>query len=180
MDQPATPARYCSCNRERAPMRRGRPRKTRRASMRRGLTTYLRLFLTGDSKRGRAAAPFLVCLEISPFIGRHRPPRSHTMGQRRPDALAAETDGRAKYGAADGPPFSFRTSPPANAERALARSAAAEIAGRAVRAWPSEVSANGPKGSALRRRSVTAIGDGWASTRPRCLGLLARRRRAGD
>ena len=106
MDQPATPARYLACNREGAPMRRGRPRKTRRASMRRGPTTYLRLS-HGRLEAGPGGGPASCCLEISPFMGRRGPPARHTMGQRRPDALAAETDGRAKYGAAHGPPFSF-------------------------------------------------------------------------
>jgi hypothetical protein len=77
--------------------------------MRRGPTIYLRLSLKGDSKRGLAAAPLLWSLQISPFKGKHGPPSGHTMGQRRPTVLAAETDGSAKYGAADGPPFPFRT-----------------------------------------------------------------------
>jgi len=61
MDQATHPPRYFACNRERAPMRRGRLGSLiRRASMRRGPTELLRLSLTGDSKRGRAAAPFCV------------------------------------------------------------------------------------------------------------------------
>ena len=74
--------------------------------MRRGPTTYLRLS-HGRLEAGPGGGPASCCLEISPFMGRRGPPVRHTMGQRRPDALAAETDGRAKYGAADGPPFSF-------------------------------------------------------------------------
>jgi hypothetical protein len=42
-------------------------------------------------------------------MGRWGTPTRHTMGQRRLAALAAETDGSAIYGAADGPPFPFPT-----------------------------------------------------------------------
>jgi hypothetical protein len=65
----------------RAPMRRGRPRKTRRASMRRGPTTYL-LSLYGETRSGAGRRPCFVLLQISPFVGRHRLPTRHTMGQR--------------------------------------------------------------------------------------------------
>src|SRR5512144_2820077 len=77
---------------------------TRRASMRRGLTTYLRLS-HGRLKRGRAAAPLLVAWRyppsrggtgrrlVTPWVCADRPPGP----QRR--------TGSAIYGAADGPPF---------------------------------------------------------------------------
>ena len=106
-------------------MRRGRPRKTRRASMRRGPTIYLRLS-HGRLEAGPGGGPASCCLEISPFMGRHRQPTGHNMGQRRPAALAAETDGSAKYGAADGPPF---PSPEA--------SGASNSRGSSVPMWPS-------------------------------------------
>ena len=93
--------------------------------MRRGPTIYLRLS-HGRLEAGPGGGPASCCLEISPFMGRHRQPTGHNMGQRRPAALAAETDGSAKYGAADGPPF---PSPEA--------SGASNSRGSSVPMWPS-------------------------------------------
>jgi hypothetical protein len=76
--------------------------------MRRGPTIYLRLS-HGRLEAGPGGGLASCCLEISPLMGRHEPPTRHTMGQRRPAALAAETDGSAIYGAAFGPPFPFPT-----------------------------------------------------------------------
>ena len=75
-------------------MRRGRPRKTRRAQC--GGARRLTCGSHGRLEAGPGGGPASCCLEISPFLGRRGPPARHTMGQRRPDALAAETDGTRK------------------------------------------------------------------------------------
>ena len=96
-------------------MRRGRPRKTRRASMRRGLTTYLRLSLTGDSKRGQAAAPFLVAWRYPPSWGGTGRRAVTPWVSAGPAAWAAESDGTRKVRGGRRAALSFWTSPPATA-----------------------------------------------------------------
>ena len=75
--------------------------------MRRGLTGLLRLSLTGRLEAGPGGGPASCCLEISPFKGRHGGSTRLSMRLRdRPPGPQRRT-GRAKYGAADGPPFLF-------------------------------------------------------------------------
>src|SRR5215212_9957179 len=68
--------------------------------MRRGLTTYLRISLTGDSKRGRAAVPFRVDRRKSPYRGRIEPPTPSILRLRltgrlgRRDGREAQSTGR--------------------------------------------------------------------------------------
>jgi hypothetical protein len=61
MDQVTRPGRYSICNRERPDAAEALSRDTE-GPVRRGLTNLLRLSLTGDLKRGRAAAPLFVVL----------------------------------------------------------------------------------------------------------------------
>ena len=100
MDQATHPPRYFACNRERAPMRRGRLGSLiRRASMRRGPTELLRLSLTGDSKRGRAAAPFCVVLRNPPRGGgRNGPLHTGCDSANRPPGPQRRTGAHSKGG----------------------------------------------------------------------------------
>src|SRR5213078_1239936 len=77
--------------------------------------------LTGDSKRGRAAAPLFVAWRYPPsWGGRSRWPRTTCVGVNRPPGPQSRTGG-ATYRAADGPPFVLRTK---------AVSSAASVVGR--------------------------------------------------
>jgi hypothetical protein len=67
-------------------MRRGRPRKTRRASMRRGLTTYLRRSLRGDSKWGRRRPHFALSGD-NPHLGEESALRLRKMREARSERL---------------------------------------------------------------------------------------------
>src|SRR3954465_1436997 len=87
-------------------MRRGRPRKTRRASMRRGLATYLRLSSTEGTGSGAGRRPrFLLSGDI-PLLGEDAAPDStqYATALDRPPGPQRRT-GSATYRAADGPPF---------------------------------------------------------------------------
>src|SRR3954451_21761808 len=89
-------------------MRRLRPRKTRRPSMRRGLATYLRLSSTEGTGSGAGRRPrFLLSGDI-PLLGEDAAPDStqYATALDRPAGPQRRT-GSATYRAADGPPFLF-------------------------------------------------------------------------
>src|SRR6478609_2013713 len=89
-------------------MRRVRPRKTRRASMRRGLATYLRLSSTEGTGSGAGRRPRFLLSGDNPLQGEDTAAGStqYATALDRPPGPQRRT-GSANYRAADGPPFSF-------------------------------------------------------------------------
>ena len=89
-------------------MRRVRPRKTRRASMRRGLATYLRLSSTEGTGSGAGRRPRFLLSGDNPLHGEGAIAKvAHdAFALDRPPGPQRRT-GSATYRAADGPPFLF-------------------------------------------------------------------------
>jgi hypothetical protein len=144
--------------------------ETRRASMRRGLTTYLRLS-HGRLEAGPGGGPASCCLEISPVVGRTRQLAAHNMRRREPAAWAAETDGKRNFQGGRRAALCLRTKAGSSAASVVAEARPTLLAGGACRQHLGDHTA-----SDLPRRSTTMLF--LRPRRGRLAQLLVRRLRA--